>query len=95
MAVPSALRESLHDPVFWARYTFAHEDGPGADRLGDIKDLLDDDVDGDWDADDTSLDVEFDVGGGYRVLLTVDGQIDLARACGLPRSEGGLATRPG
>jgi hypothetical protein len=66
----------LHDPVFWARYTFAHEDGPGADRLGDIKDLFDDDEDEDWDADDTALDVEFDVGGGYRILLTVDSQID-------------------
>lgn len=74
MAVPPALRESLHDPVFWARYTFAHEDGPGADRLGDIKDLLDDDVDDDEDRD--ADDVEFAVGGGHRIVLTVDGQID-------------------
>jgi hypothetical protein len=67
----------LHDPVFWAQYTFAHADGPGADRLGDIEDLLDDaDDEENWDADDTALDVQFDVGGGYRILLTVDSQID-------------------
>ncbi|MEV4134144.1 hypothetical protein AB0J72_18480 [Dactylosporangium sp. NPDC049742] len=74
MAIPSALRESLHEPVFWARYTFAHEDGPGADRLGDIEDLLDDEDEPE--ADDEARDVEFAVGGGYRILLTVESQID-------------------
>ncbi|WP_203978292.1 hypothetical protein [Planotetraspora silvatica] len=67
--------------MFWARYTFAHEDGPGADRLGDLEELLGDDLDDlddeeDQDPDDTALDVEFDVGGGHRVLLTVDSQAD-------------------
>ncbi len=64
----------LHDPVFWARYLYAHEGGPGADRLGDIKDLLneaDDDDD-----DDNEIDVIFDVGNGHGVLLTVDVSID-------------------
>ncbi|WP_204075252.1 hypothetical protein [Planotetraspora phitsanulokensis] len=57
---------------------FAHEDGPGADRLGDLEELLGDDLDdkGDQDSDDTALDVEFYVGGGHRVLLTVDGSAD-------------------
>ncbi|WP_406229557.1 hypothetical protein [Nocardia sp. NBC_01009] len=77
--IPSALRELLHDPVFWARYTFAHADGPGADRLGDIQDLLDEEEEledeRDWD-DDSALSVEFDVGGGYRVLLSVDTKAD-------------------
>ncbi|GAA5198737.1 hypothetical protein GCM10023322_72820 [Rugosimonospora acidiphila] len=75
MAIPSPLRESLHDPAFWARYTFAHEDGPGADRLGDLEDLLDEESDED-DADDDALEVEFEVGGGYRVLLSVDPEAD-------------------
>ncbi|MEU5942396.1 hypothetical protein ABZ807_25170 [Micromonospora sp. NPDC047548] len=70
MSIPVSLRESLHDPVFWARYTFAAEDGPGADRLGALEDLLDDDDDDD--EQDTALDVAFDVGGGHRVLLGVD-----------------------
>ncbi len=59
--------------MFWARYTFAYEGCPGADRLDAIKHLLDDNADDeDWEADDTAVDVEFDVGGGYRLRLTVD-----------------------
>ena len=73
MAVPASLRESLADPSFWARYTFAHEDGPGADRLGDLRDDLDDDLeDEDPDSEDTALEVEFDVGDGCRLLLSID-----------------------
>jgi hypothetical protein len=79
MVIPSPLRESLQSPVFWARYTFAHEDGPGADRLGDLEELLDDDLDDDdeeEESEEAALDAEFEVGGGYRVLLTVDSQVD-------------------
>jgi hypothetical protein len=72
VGIPPALAESLHDPVFWARYTFAHADGPGADRLGDIEDMLDD---GNGDVG-TALDVEFDVGGGCRMVLAGDRRID-------------------
>ncbi|MEV5766539.1 hypothetical protein AB0L34_18500 [Micromonospora sp. NPDC052213] len=80
VATPPALQESLRDPVFWARYTFAHEEGPGADRLGDLEDLLDDDDDDDDDADedsdDSSLDVAFEVGDGHHVVLSMDASID-------------------
>jgi hypothetical protein len=72
VAIPVSLRESLHSPVFWARYFFAHEGGPGADRLGDLDGLVDDEA-GDEDAADTEA--TFDVGGGYRLLLTVDSEI--------------------
>ncbi|WP_334629106.1 hypothetical protein [Micromonospora sp. CPCC 205539] len=79
MAIPSALQESLHDPVFWARYTFAHEEGPGADRLGDLEGLLDDDDDADdanEDSADSSLDVAFEVGDGHHVVLSTDASAD-------------------
>jgi hypothetical protein len=68
------LSESLRDPIFWARYTFAHDDGPGADRLGDLAEVLDE-LDDEEDEDDTSQDVGFDVGAGHRVVLTVDNGI--------------------
>ncbi|MCW3816888.1 hypothetical protein ONA91_20795 [Micromonospora sp. DR5-3] len=71
MGIPVSLRESLHDPLFWARYTFAAEDGPGADRLGALEELLDEDDDDD-DERDTALNVVFDVGGGHLILLDVD-----------------------
>ncbi|MFE9204335.1 hypothetical protein [Micromonospora sp. NPDC007230] len=71
MGIPVPLRESLHDPAFWARYTFAAEDGPGADRLGVLAELLDEDDDED-DERDSALNVTFDVGGGHLVLLDVD-----------------------
>ncbi|MEV0894102.1 hypothetical protein [Promicromonospora sp. NPDC050262] len=80
MTTPSALHELWHDPEFWARYTFAHEDGPGADRLGALQDLLDehDDLDDDVDdEDDTSLDVAFEVDAGHHVVLSIDVSIDL------------------
>lgn len=81
----------VHAPEFWARYTFAHEDGPGADRLGALQDLLDaedeldDDIDDDGEDsadeydedDDTSLDVAFEVGAGHHVVLSVDVSLDL------------------
>lgn len=77
MAVPDLLRESWHDPVFWARYQFANDDGPGADRLGDLADLLaeqdddldDDDLDDDDTDDEPELTAVFDVGGGHRLVL--------------------------
>ncbi|MFD7307907.1 hypothetical protein [Promicromonospora sp. NPDC059942] len=90
MTIPPVLRESWHAPEFWARYTFAHEDGPGADRLGALQDVLDaedelDDIDDDGEEaadedpadDDTSLDVAFEVGPGHHVVLSVDVSIDL------------------
>jgi len=82
MGIASPLRESLHDPLFWARYTFAHDSGPGGDRLGDLEDVLDDEFDDHLDDDDrdtadSALEVAFDVGGGYRVLLSVDSPLDL------------------
>jgi hypothetical protein len=81
MAIPAELRESLHDPVFWARYTFAHEEGPGSDRLGDLEDLLDEvdddeDLDDDEDADVDGVDVEFEVGGGHRLVLNLAVPLD-------------------
>ncbi|MEU9506044.1 hypothetical protein AB0D32_07155 [Micromonospora sp. NPDC048170] len=81
MSLPAPLRESLHDPAFWARYTFAAEDGPGADRLGALEELLDEDEDEDDEADDddedTALTVTFDVGGGHLILLDVDTELGL------------------
>ncbi|SCF03461.1 hypothetical protein GA0074695_3010 [Micromonospora viridifaciens] len=79
MGIPVSLRESLHDPLFWARYTFAAEDGPGADRLGALEDLLDeedDDDDDDDDGRDSAVNVTFDVGGGQLILLEVDIPLD-------------------
>ncbi|MGW5666583.1 hypothetical protein [Micromonospora sp. NPDC003776] len=79
MGIPGSLRESLHDPAFWARYTFATEDGPGADRLGALEELLDqDDVDDDDEDDERSkpLNVTFDVGGGHLILLDVNTRLD-------------------
>ena len=70
----SALHESLHEPEFWARYTYAYADGPGADRLGGLQDLLDsedDDADDD-EGDDSSFDVAFEVGAGHHVVLSID-----------------------
>jgi hypothetical protein len=69
VGIPVSLRGSLHDPVFWARYTFAADDGPGADRLGALEDLLDEDED---DQQGTAVEVAFDVGGGHSVTLGVD-----------------------
>ncbi len=75
------LRESLRDPVFWARYTFAYEEGPGADRLGDLEGLPDDDDDDDDDDADedgagSSLDVAFEVGDGHHAVLSMDPSAD-------------------
>ncbi len=58
--------------MFRAKYTFAHEDGPGADRIGDIEDMLDEQLDDENEDVVRALDVEFDVGGGCRMLLTGD-----------------------
>ncbi|MFI2364357.1 hypothetical protein [Promicromonospora sp. NPDC019610] len=78
----------VHSPEFWARYTFAHEDGPGVDRLGALQDLLDAEDDEDLDdedlddedlddEEDASLDVAFEVGPGHHVVLSVDVSLDL------------------
>ncbi|GIH03700.1 hypothetical protein Rhe02_17670 [Rhizocola hellebori] len=76
MDIPVSLRESLHDPAFWARYTFAAEDGPGADRLGTLRELLDEDEDeeGDEEREDAFV-VSFDVGGGHLVVLDIDNDL--------------------
>ncbi|MCP2321671.1 hypothetical protein HDA40_000178 [Hamadaea flava] len=63
MAVLDQVRPLLADPLFWARYFYAHADGPGADRLGDLAGKVadayesedDDDLDED-DLDDDGLD---------------------------------------
>jgi hypothetical protein len=60
----------LHDPLFWARYTFAHDDGPGSDRLGELTDALAVDEEGE------ETEVEFAVGGGHRLVLSVDTGLD-------------------
>ncbi|MFI8523070.1 hypothetical protein ACIGB8_01395 [Promicromonospora sukumoe] len=72
MTTPSTLHESLHEPEFWARYTYAYADGPGADRLGELEDWLDDDEDEEDDDDDSSFDVAFEVGAGHHVVLSID-----------------------
>lgn len=71
MDFPPALRELLHEPAFWARYTFAIEGGPGADRLGDLANEPADDF-----ADGSEFEVVFDVGAGHRLLLAIDTSID-------------------
>lgn len=69
----SALHESLDEPEFWARYTYAYADGPGASRLGELEDWLDDDDEDEEDDDeDSSFDVAFDVGAGHHVVLSID-----------------------
>src|SRR5690349_11223793 len=68
----------LHDPLFWARYTFAHDGEAGSERLGDLADQLDDDF-GDLDEDDEDfegVEVGFDVGGGCRLVLDVCLELD-------------------
>ncbi|MBU2667895.1 hypothetical protein KOI35_30730 [Actinoplanes bogorensis] len=61
----------LHDPLFWARYTFAHEGEAGSGRLGDLAAQLDDDFGDldDGDADFGSIEVEFTIGAGCRLML--------------------------
>ncbi|WP_430789302.1 hypothetical protein [Actinoplanes sp. G11-F43] len=73
MVIPLELRAELDEPAFWARYLFAHEDGPGADRLGDLIDELDDDFDED---EDYEIEVRFDAGGGHRLSLSLDPSLD-------------------
>ena len=75
MSMPASLTTSLHDPVFWARYLFAHEGWPGSERLGDLADVIDEqddladeDCEGD-DGSETELAVVFDAGGGHRLAL--------------------------
>lgn len=68
----------LKDPLFWARYTFAHEGEAGFERLGDLADQFDDDfadLGGD-DEDFNGVEVEFDVGGGCRLVLDVCLELD-------------------
>ncbi|MEV6299639.1 hypothetical protein AB0M02_09565 [Actinoplanes sp. NPDC051861] len=72
MDLPAELVESLSEPEFWARYTFAHEGEPGSERLGDL-DVEEDDED----EDDSSVSVVFAVGGGYALTLEVDTGLDL------------------
>ncbi|MFD7022525.1 hypothetical protein [Promicromonospora sukumoe] len=72
MTTPSTLHESLHEPEFWARYTYAYADGPGAARLGELEDWLDDDEDEEDDDDDSSFDVAFEVGADHHVVLSID-----------------------
>ena len=82
MAVLDQVRPLLSDPLFWARYFYTHEDGPGADRLGDLEsEVADayepDEDDGDDDGDDDSeFQVRFDLGGGYGLLLDFDVALD-------------------
>lgn len=78
------VRHQLHDPAFWARYQFAHEGWPGADRLGELREVVDDFADDDFDdddddvadQDDESVEVRFDVGDGYGLLLSVATSLD-------------------
>jgi hypothetical protein len=68
----------LHDPLFWARYTFAHDGEAGSERLGDLADQLDDgfgDLD-DGDADSAGIEVVFDVGEGCLLVLDVCLELD-------------------
>ncbi|MEV6348990.1 hypothetical protein [Actinoplanes sp. NPDC051851] len=84
MTIPPELAASVREPEFWARYTFAYADGPGADRLGDLDvedafDEGDDEGEGDGedrDGEDSSVVVEFAVGGGYRLVLDIDVSLD-------------------
>jgi hypothetical protein len=84
MAVLDNVRLLLSDPMFWARYFYAHEDGPGADRLGDLADDLEEafEPDEDDEADDNESDgefhheVRFEVGDGYGLILDFDVSLD-------------------
>lgn len=67
MSLPLAVQE----PAFWARYTFAVEDGPGADRLGDLE------VPDDFDLDaDNEVEVRFAAGAGHFLVLSADASLD-------------------
>lgn len=69
---------ALQDPLFWARYTFAHEGEAGFERLGGLAEQLDDgfgDI-GDDDEDFEGVEVAFDVGGGCRLVLDVCLELD-------------------
>lgn len=72
----------LQDPLFWARYTFAYDGEPGFDRLGELAGRFEyQDLDDD-DEDIEGVEVAFDVGGGYQLVLDV--------ALELPHHELGL-----
>ncbi|MEU8659785.1 hypothetical protein [Actinoplanes philippinensis] len=62
MPLPSDLQSRLDDPAFWAAYLFQTDD--------DVDDFDDDDEPG-------SIVVEFPVGGGYAVVLDIDGCFDM------------------
>jgi hypothetical protein len=47
------MRLPLHDPLLWARYTFAHDGEADSERFGDLADQLDD---GFGDLDDRDAD---------------------------------------
>lgn len=68
----------LHDPLFWARYTFAHDGEAGAERLGDLAEQLDDYLDDDLEDDEDveGVEVTFEVGGGCRLVLDVSLELD-------------------
>ncbi|GIE42918.1 hypothetical protein [Actinoplanes lobatus] len=63
----------LHDPLFWARYTFAYED---EDRVGELADQIEDVELDDDDEDIEGVEVVFDVGGGCRLVLDVALELD-------------------
>ncbi|GAA4967856.1 hypothetical protein [Actinoplanes utahensis] len=67
----------LHDPAFWARYTFAYDEGPGFERLGDLADSIEPLDLGEDDEDVEGVEVFFDVGEGYRLVLDVCLELDL------------------
>jgi hypothetical protein len=66
MSTSRTVPQLLNDPAFWARYQFAHEGWPGADRLGELREVL----------DDETVVVRFDVGDGYGLLLHVATSVD-------------------
>lgn len=72
------MRLPLHDPLFWARYTFAHDGEAGSERLGDLAAQLADDFGDldDEDADFTGIEVELDIGEGCRLILDVCLELD-------------------
>ncbi|NUO55357.1 MAG: hypothetical protein HOV71_13510 [Hamadaea sp.] len=83
MAVLDQVRPLLSDPMFWARYFYAHDEGPGADRLGDLADDLDEAFEPDDDAEEDDegdgefhRELRFEVGDGYGLLLDFDVSLD-------------------
>jgi hypothetical protein len=71
MPIPAELQKRLDSPEFWRAYLF--QDDPEEDSDED----WDDEDDGEDEAEGTSIVAEIPVGGGYALVLDIDGEFGM------------------